>query len=676
MKTHEDKRDVMTDWRKRILQRLATPNCETTVVYDQDGLLLDEKILAGIRMENLDLVNYDDDVNFRYVFESRYRSKWDSGLKTDKIPLIRTSQTDPASLPYDIVSSSRSLSFDLGSMFPDLSSQVVAAIPKDLLDKLFDACATYKPDKLSVTGSIDFILRHVYLVAPELVKQPEDMLRFLLSRHLANYDIPDILVRRLIEQFGKNPNFRDWPLETILDCRNAFFEFLQERWPIFVKGVSSSRMTGRDAEDTGPVLKYGGPADLPFDSHDVRVYMDNLFLEGLLKPIDLEEPDTPLPEWVARGVNNSEGSQVLHKLGLLLEHVESSMPDSEAGCAQWLGFAYRWAELSLLINPENVSIPKALAERISSARSRLDETFYAWINKRYSGLASVAPFPPVMVSHIPRFLARALKEKPETRILFILVDGMAVDQWIAARRTLQDKTAELRYDEKSVFAWAPTLTSFSRQSAFAGKAPMFFPSSVYSTEREQSHWTAIWTEMGLKRSEIGFEKAVQPIDEAKASTMFEDSAVRVAGLVLTQVDSIMHGTCLGLAGMQDQVRLWASQGNLLSIIRKALDSGFDVYISSDHGNVESTGIGRPSEGVEAEVRGQRVRIFDNAQARFRVKSRFPDSIEWDPVGLPENCFPLFASGRTAFASVGERIVTHGGLSLEELVVPFVRVGRS
>ena len=37
--------------------------------------------------------------------------------------------------------------------------------------------------------------------------------------------------------------------------------------------------------------------------------------------------------------------------------------------------------------------------------------------------------------------------------------------------------------------------------------------------------------------------------------------------------------------------------------------------------------------------------------------------------------PLFAGGRTAFVPVGDQAVVHGGVSVEELIVPFVKVGR-
>jgi hypothetical protein len=41
--------------------------------------------------------------------------------------------------------------------------------------------------------------------------------------------------------------------------------------------------------------------------------------------------------------------------------------------------------------------------------------------------------------------------------------------------------------------------------------------------------------------------------------------------------------------------------------------------------------------------------------------------------LPPDFLPLFAGERTAFANKGEPLVAHGGFSVEELIVPFVKV---
>jgi len=85
------------------------------------------------------------------------------------------------------------------------------------------------------------------------------------------------------------------------------------------------------------------------------------------------------------------------------------------------------------------------------------------------------------------------------------------------------------------------------------------------------------------------------------------------------------------------------------------------------------GCGRPSEGVIADLRGERVRIYPDSLLRSKVKERFVNAIEWPTIGLPDDFLPLLAPNRLAFSAEGIRIVAHGGISIEELIVPLIRI---
>ncbi len=58
-----------------------------------------------------------------------------------------------------------------------------------------------------------------------------------------------------------------------------------------------------------------------------------------------------------------------------------------------------------------------------------------------------------------------------------------------------------------------------------------------------------------------------------------------------------------------------------------------------------------------------------------VKERFPDAIEWPLLGLPDDYRALLAPHRKAFIRDGETIVGHGGISIEELIVPLIQIER-
>ena len=51
-----------------------------------------------------------------------------------------------------------------------------------------------------------------------------------------------------------------------------------------------------------------------------------------------------------------------------------------------------------------------------------------------------------------------------------------------------------------------------------------------------------------------------------------------------------------------------------------------------------------------------------------------DAFPFGGPGLPPDFLPLYASGRGAFVPAGHQVVAHGGMSVEELIVPFVKIG--
>jgi hypothetical protein len=77
----------------------------------------------------------------------------------------------------------------------------------------------------------------------------------------------------------------------------------------------------------------------------------------------------------------------------------------------------------------------------------------------------------------------------------------------------------------------------------------------------------------------------------------------------------------------------------------------------------------------ADLRGERVRIYPDVTLRSKIKERFPTALEWGPVGLPEDYLALLAPARQAFVQEKQRIVSHGGISIEELIVPLVQIER-
>lgn len=665
----------MSSWRDQILKEFTPKVARLTLVADPDGLLLEEGILEGVRERGFELITFEDPIAFRYAYESKFRSRWDRGEETDLVVVLRLASHDLDTLPYDLLQAGRKLSFNLGDLFPNLSYPVVAALDRADLDALFDAQLRHAPGKLGDNATKDFILRHVFEIAPELIKQPSDLLRVLLRRHYSGQRIPAHLDKRFIQLLRQSDLFDDWPLETLVSDREVFFAFLQERWPIFLDR-EAAKVTSCVREDMKPYcLSIKGPVELPFDHHDIRGYIDNLFTDGLLHSVPHEHADILSRTWVGIGVRTIPIEDRVRRLSKLIDRLEASIPAEDAKHTDWFHFARRWAELKVMSH-EDSGLSEEHGSQVHNLSQTVDERFLTWIQRRFAGLIQLPPNPPVMVHHLPRFLARKMGEESTTKIALIVVDGLALDQWLVVREALTTKQPGLRFREQAVFAWIPSLTSVSRQAIFAGKAPIFFPNSMYTTDKEQALWEQFWVDQGLMPNEVVYLKGLGDGSLENVSEALSHPKARVAGLVVDKVDKIMHGMEMGTAGMHNQVCQWAKQPYLSTLLDLLLDRGFRVYLTSDHGNLEAEGCGHPSEGAVADLRGERVRIYSNESLRRKVKERFPNALEWNPIGLPNDYLALLAPARQAFVPEKQRVVSHGGISVEELIVPLIHIERS
>ena len=661
------------NWRDHILNDFQPGIARLILVADPDGLMVEEGILQGIQERGFELIPFDDPIAFRFVYESKYRSRWDRGEMTDLVVVLRSETDDLSSLPYDLLQAGRKLSFNLGDLFPNLSYPIVAALDRGDLDTLFQAQQTYAPERMGDNATRDFVLRHVFGIAPELIRESSDLLRVLLRRHHQHQRIPKVLDLRFIQLLKQNSQLNDWPLEEIVSDREAFFIFLQERWPIFLDSLAKGKGSGVSDVHEPYALTYPTPVEVPFGHDDVRVYIDNLFVEGMLQPISHRQSTKLAGLWVAVGLKSNTEEDRLRRFQKLMSTVEQSIPDHQAKYQSWLHLAHQWAELTALRIEVGNSGVGGNTEEILALQDKIDSAFLGWVQNRYGGLHNQPPVPPVMLHHIPRFLARILEGNNQTRVAVVVLDGLSMDQWVVIRNVVRDQRPDLHFREEAAFAWIPTITPVSRQAIFSGRPPMFFPDSIETTNKEPAHWNAFWSDCGLQPAQVFYERGLGDDLPETVRDALSTGQVRAAGLVVDKVDRIMHGMQLGSAGMHNQARQWAEQGFLWKLIDLLIHQKFQVFITSDHGNIEAMGCGRPGEGALADVRGERARIYSDQILRTRVKEDFPEAVVWDAIGLPEGYWPLLAPGRKAFITEGKKTIGHGGISVEELIVPFVRV---
>ena len=652
----------MNSWRDAVLDDFIPGVSKLTLVSDPDNLLTEEKLALELKQRGFDLIEFNDPIEFRYVYESKYRSIWDRGEKTDLVVILRLQGAELESLPYDLLQAGRRLSFNLGDLFPKLSYPVIEKLDRSLLDLVFDAQCKSQLDRMGDNATKDFILLHVFGVVGELVTNEVEILRFLLRSHYGKLDIPQMLLDRLLHVFKSSGVFETWPLDEIISDDEAFYAFLQERWPVFLAG---------EASQYG--LRYPGPEHLPFEHQDIRVYIDNLFLEGKLTPVETLVIDEDRASWIRSGIKIVGEDREELRISRLFDLVKKELPSETARYSDWITFALKWAELSSLTYCSNTA--KYIA-RLKEVGESINDHFAGWLVNHYAGLINLPPTNPAMLHHVSRRLARGMEESSNSGVALVVVDGLALDQWVTLRQLLQKQNDNLVMRESATFAWIPTLTSVSRQSIFSGKPPLYFPASINSTNSEEKLWKQFWEGHGLSKLDVLYQRSLADGDASSLlDALVNSGKTKVLGLVVDKVDKIMHGMQLGAVGMHNQIKQWGQSGFLGELLACLLDYGYEVWLTSDHGNIECEGKGRPSEGVIAETRGERVRVYPTSGLRSRAAQSFVFAREWLPVGLPENYFPLIAGNRDAFVNPGDTLVGHGGAALEEVIVPLIKFER-
>ncbi|WP_309710689.1 PglZ domain-containing protein [Armatimonas sp.] len=291
-------------------------------------------------------------------------------------------------------------------------------------------------------------------------------------------------------------------------------------------------------------------------------------------------------------------------------------------------------------------------------RRDLDQHFYEWLKQNY-GLMLSSPNPAIL--RLPTLLDRLDKEIGDDRLLLLVVDSLSLRAWEGTRKRWLADGIIGDASTRAAFAILPTITSLSRRAIFEGKSPSQFSSETHSTRLERQLWTARYQGEG---DYYTAEEALGMQDS------FAKARRRVC-LVDVSWDKRGHSINPRLDSIEEAVHVWAGKTPLRDIVRSGLAEGYRVILTADHGQVECRGQGRPKVGALPEERSKRVLTFDDKTVCASFSNAL--SMPFHPSNLPTNLWPLFAMDFASYDIAGAEAVSHGGLSIEEVLVPVVEM---
>lgn len=316
----------------------------------------------------------------------------------------------------------------------------------------------------------------------------------------------------------------------------------------------------------------------------------------------------------------------------------------------WYRIASLWAEVNNKVHAglTNVDVDLLFKE--------IDIEFKAWMLEQYKSLSSnPISTGPVMMHRVNDYIRTQSK-----KAVLLVIDGMSIENWISLKQSLLP-ISEMK--EKYVFALIPSITSISRKAMFSGKLPIHHK-NLFSLSDEKNLWLQYWKENGYSEDDIFYGRGFAV--EVPYNT-------RIAGIIINHVDDTMHGQVFGSEGMNLNVSLFAKRGELKSLINRLIKDGFDIFLTSDHGNIEAVGIGKiTKEGLNTESTSQRARAYKGFADTDKI-NHLEGVFQYPGYYLPKENKYYICEGNYAFADKGKTIVCHGGMSLEEVIVPFIEI---
>lgn len=634
----------------KVLDQLPLEVYDKILIFDTDALFENETIIREITNKGFEIIQYTDSELFRFIYENEMKNGQRNKRAGGKYFVL---VKDEAYVPYDILQHFYHKRVSLKDFFPKLSHVVVKEVDADYIERLYKAYQNYQGEELGDKGTKDYILKSVYGIYMEHIEDFMALIKSLIPIYYQGLSISPLVGEYLINQLFTEGKFSQYPIAKLISSSHNFFQFMQEQWNLYIKSIESHEVKEKILID--------------FNNHEVRAYIDNLFREDFLYPIKVNEA-LNLPKWIETGVVydtiNSQKNVISEKLDIIEEKLKTIKSYRD-----WFVISNLWSDILVICYGEKI-LEDLFRDEIRSLKEELLVQFKDWMLREYNSLHSLSYIKsPVVVHKIPWHIESQIKENGYKKVALIVIDGMSVDNWKVIKDTM---TMRFNFEERFTYAWVPTTTSISRQAIFSGEIPMHFGDTILSTNNDEKHWKKFWIEKGFKENTISYIRNIKTLQEESLIGAIEDSNNKILGIVINAVDNFLHKAQLSIKEVHNNLRFWTENAGFEDLIKKLLDLGYDIFIASDHGNIESTGIGRPKEGLAVDVAGERMRLYSSDFDSSNLLGGY-DAYLWEGIGLPNQYHYFICNKSYSFTTKNEVIMAHGGISVEEIIVPFIHI---
>lgn len=294
-----------------------------------------------------------------------------------------------------------------------------------------------------------------------------------------------------------------------------------------------------------------------------------------------------------------------------------------------------------------------LIDKFLGAVNNLNQKFQLFVESKYTLLFTRTGIKyPYTIDKVQDYIAANSKN---SRVAFIVIDGMNFWQWALLKLCIEKEGFAV--EEKTTLSCLPSITAWARQSIFAGKKPNLLIDNATEGDLFKKYWME-------KHQKMYYQVSYEKINtDQKLSVPSSD--VSVAGFVVNALDEMMHGNILGYEQLYSNTKLWIEKSGFCKSIKELRNAGFEIYISTDHGNVESELNLKLSAGQKSLMHSRSKRFI-----QFDTEEQASSYIENHPeYQLGKKDKSVYFKDTNGFGNSGEKVITHGGSHILELIIP-------
>ncbi len=310
---------------------------------------------------------------------------------------------------------------------------------------------------------------------------------------------------------------------------------------------------------------------------------------------------------------------------------------------------------------------------------------------------------PIMLSPdiVDRCVIPELNER--SSVFFFVIDCLRLDQWLIMEELLAEYFA---FEKQYYFSILPTATPYARNSIFSGYFPIDlekrFPeiwSSEDDDENSRNRFEHQLLDKLLERKRIHLkpESKYVKILDPEFGRQFEGNILsythsRLTAVVVNFIDMLAHGRsdspllkeiAPDEAAYRSLTRSWFQHSSLFGMLKTlAAQKNVKIILTTDHGSVRcmrgSKVVGDREASANLRYKFGRNLKVDDKQAVFiksPVEYKLPrGSITTNYVMAKEDYYFVYPTEYHKYLSQYRDSFQHGGISMEEMILPIVKLG--